>query len=82
SGTGLAPNLQASRDTNTINGSPQQVRSVIIDLGIRNPLEDPNVEPNPDGGTRFNVSNAQTGAARVRNLRIEVPVMNVARRNL
>jgi prepilin-type N-terminal cleavage/methylation domain-containing protein len=82
SGTGLAPNLQATRDTNTINGSPQQVRSVIIDLGIRNPLEDPNVEPNPDGGTRFNVSNAQTGAARVRNLRIEVPVMNVARRNL
>lgn len=82
SGTGLAPNLQATSDPNTINGSPQQVRSVVIDLGIRSPLEDPNVEPNPDGGTRFNVSNAQKGAARVRNIRIEVPVMNVARRNL
>lgn len=86
SGTGLAPNLQATRNTNTINGSPQQVRAVIIDLGIRNPLEDPNVAPitAADGGTstRFNVSSAQTGAARVRNIRIEVPVMNVARRNL
>ena len=82
SGTGLAPNLQATSDPNTINGSPQQVRSVVIDLGIRSPLEDPNVEPNPDGGTRFNVSNAQKGAARVRNIRIEVPVMNVARRDL
>ena len=58
---------------------------MIIELGIRNPLEDPSVEFMPilpDGGTRFEVNDSQKGAARVRNMRIEIPVMNVARRNL
>jgi len=83
SGT-ATPTLTASSNENTINDDPQQVRSVIIDLGIRSPLEDPTIDTSwtPDGGTRFNVNDTQTGAARVRNMRIEIPVMNVARRNL
>jgi hypothetical protein len=78
------PTLIASSNENTINDFPEQVRSVIIDLGIRSPLEDPTLDTawTPNTGTRFNVSAAQTGAARVRNVRIEIPVMNVARRNL
>ena len=38
-----------------------------------------------DGGTRFDVddtSQVEKGSARVRHMRIEIPVMNVARRNL
>jgi len=83
SGT-ATPTLTASSNENTINDNPEQVRSVIIDLGIRSPLEDPTIDTSwtPDGGTRFNVNATQTGAARVRNMRIEIPVMNVARRNL
>jgi hypothetical protein len=83
SGT-ATPTLSASSNANTINDNPEQVRSVIIDLGIRSPLEDPTLDTSwtPDGGTRFNVNATQTGAARVRNMRIEIPVMNVARRNL
>jgi hypothetical protein len=47
-------------------------------------LEDPAVDyaSNTDAGTRFEVKTDQTGSARVRKMRIEVPVMNVARRNL
>jgi len=85
SNPGDAPQLAVEPRTtaeNEVNQNPENVRAVIINLGIRNPLEDPNVEPLPDGGTRFNVSNTQTGAARVRNIRIEIPVMNIARRNL
>jgi len=89
SGTQLPPSLSsvpitgASAET-TINANPQQVRSVIIDLGIRNPMEDPGIDyaSNVDAGTRFEVDTAQKGSARVRQLRIEIPVMNVARRNL
>jgi prepilin-type N-terminal cleavage/methylation domain-containing protein len=70
----------------TINASPQQVRSVIIELGIRNPVEDPGMVSSFNvvdaGVTRFDVDKDQTGYARVRNMRIEIPVMNVARRNL
>lgn len=87
SGTTSAPLLSSDPITGTsaqatINASPQQVRSVIIDLGIRNPLEDPTVEFDVDAGTRFEVNKDQAGSARVRHLRIEIPVMNVARRNL
>ncbi|MDH3844848.1 MAG: hypothetical protein OES69_12970, partial [Myxococcales bacterium] len=65
----------------TVNGNPEQVRSVIIDLGIRSPLEDPSLQY--DGSpTRFEVDKDAQGSARVRHLRIEVPVMSVARRNL
>ncbi len=67
---------------NDINAAPEKVRAVIIRLGIRNPLEDSAVEHLPDAGTRFEVNASQKGAARVRNLEIEIPVMNVARRNL
>jgi len=57
---------------------------VIIDLGIRNPLEDPAIDyaSNTDAGTRFEVDDTQAGSARVRHMHIEIPVMNVARRNL
>lgn len=86
SGSGAPPNLQLTRETSDINDDPQQVRSVIIELGVRNSMEDPSIEKLAvDGGTRFELdtnSQAQKGAARVRNIRIEVPVMNVARRNL
>jgi len=69
---------------NTINGNPEQVRSVIIELSIRSPLEDPTIDYGSmtDAGTRFEVDDTQTGSARVRKMRIEIPVMNVARRNL
>ncbi len=68
----------------TVNANPEQVRSVIIELGIRSPVEDPSLDyaSMSDGGTRFDVSSAQKGSARVRKMRIEIPVMNVARRNL
>ena len=86
SGGAGGPNLVATRASSTINDDPQQVRTVIIELGIRNPIEDPTIEKlAADGGTRFDVDDAsqvQKGAARVRNMRIEIPVMNVARRNL
>ena len=86
SGTTNVPDLldpiSGSGAVNKINTEPQKVRSVIIDLGIRNPLEDPDFEKIAGGDTRFQVDEDQKGAARVRNLRIEIPVMNVARRNL
>lgn len=66
----------------TVNAQPEDVRAVIIRLGIRNPLEDPSVEFIADGGTRFEVDDTQKGSARVRTMEIEIPVMNVARRNL
>jgi prepilin-type N-terminal cleavage/methylation domain-containing protein len=86
SGTATAPSL-ALEDRSTgaetdINNNPEQVRSVIIELGIRNPLEDPDIPFQSDAGTRFEVDPNQAGSARVRNLRIEIPVMDVARRNL
>ena len=69
-----------------VNANPQRVRSVIIDLGIRNRLEDPDIEKlSADGGTRFDVddsSQERKGSARVRHMKIEIPVMNVARRNM
>jgi hypothetical protein len=76
--------LTRSEATTEINGRPERVRSVIIDLGIRSPLEDPSIDyaSNTDAGTRFEVNKDQTGSARVRKMRIEIPVMNVARRNL
>jgi len=76
--------LTRSEATTEINGRPERVRSVIIDLGIRSPLEDPSIDyaSNTDAGTRFEVNTNQTGSARVRKMRIEIPVMNVARRNL
>lgn len=83
---GAAPVLNIEDRTsgaeNDINAAPEKVRAVIIRLGIRNPLEDSAVEHLPDAGTRFEVNASQKGAARVRNLEIEIPVMNVARRNL
>jgi hypothetical protein len=85
SGTNTAPSLLLTRDATRINDNPQQVRSVIVELGIRNPLEDPDIEKIAGGRTRFDVdddSQKQKGAARVRHMRIEIPVMNVARRNL
>ena len=87
SGTATAPSL-AVEDRTTgaeadINANPERVRTVMIELGIRNPLEDPDIPfMADDAGTRFEVNAAQAGSARVRNMRIEIPVMDVARRNL
>jgi hypothetical protein len=80
----LVPADPSSRSTaqTTINSQPEDVRAVIIELGVRNPLEDRDVAFLPDAGTRFEVDPGQAGSARVRNIRIEIPVMNVARRNL
>ncbi|HSN84516.1 MAG TPA: prepilin-type N-terminal cleavage/methylation domain-containing protein [Polyangiales bacterium] len=87
SGTTLPPALSSEPITGAtaetaVNADPQQVRTVIIELGIRNPLEDPDIPFQADGGTRFEVNKDQTGSARVRHMRIEIPVMDVARRNL
>jgi prepilin-type N-terminal cleavage/methylation domain-containing protein len=84
---GAAPNLQVvggdSSAQSAVNNTPENVRAVIIDLGIRNPLENPNIEVGAsDAGTRFEVDPNQQGSARVRNMHIEIPVSNVARRNL
>ena len=84
---GSPPNLSViggdSSAQSTVNNNPEDVRAVIIDLGIRNPLEDPSVDFGAsDAGTRFEVDPNQAGSARVRNMRIEIPVLNVARRNL
>jgi prepilin-type N-terminal cleavage/methylation domain-containing protein len=85
SGSG-APNLTneitGSGAMGTVNGSPQQVRSVIIELGVRSPVEDRSLAYDPAFDTRFEVDKDQDGSARVRQMRIEIPVMNVARRNL
>jgi len=90
SGTTNAPSISAASITGTtaqssINSAPEDVRAVIIELGIRSPVEDRDVEFMnivPDGGTRFEVDDQQKGSARVRNIEIEIPVMNIARRNL
>ncbi len=80
SGTNDPPVIEAAT---AINGIPQQVRSVLIDLGIRSPLEDPSIPYSvTTGNTRFDVNPLQKGSARVRHIRIEIPVMSVARRNL
>ena len=80
----LAPVWGKRHAEGPVNGSPQQVRSVIIKLGVRSPVEDPSIayDATMDAGTRFEVDKDQKGSARVRQMRIEIPVMNVARRNL
>jgi hypothetical protein len=84
SGKPLAPNIVAETDSADINDDPQLVRSVLIDLGIRSPLEDPSIPYSgvTDANTRFEVDPDAKGSARVRHIRIEIPVMSVARRNL
>ena len=81
SGKTLAPDIVAETNINDI---PEQVRSVLIDLGIRSPLEDPSIPYSAVTGanTRFEVDPDAKGSARVRHIRIEIPVMSVARRNL
>ncbi len=89
SGTTNAPDLStqpftgtdATTGTTDVNAFPERVRAVVVELGIRNPLEDPNVA-SIQTPTRFDVDDTQRGSARVRNMRIEIPVKNVARRNL
>lgn len=91
SGTTNAPDLtaattgaQAESRINADPQEPQDVRSVIVELGIRNPLEDPDIEK-LGSDTRFDTdpdAQVRKGSARVRHVRIEIPVMNVARRNL
>lgn len=80
----LPPDIAPETDEGTINGAPEDVRAVLIDLGIRSPLEDPALPfaANPTSGTRFEVNPAELGSARVRHIRIEIPVMSIARKNL
>lgn len=69
----------------TVNGEPHTVRSVLIDLGIRSPLEDSSIPFSSNSSTyntRFELDEDQKGSARVRHIRIEIPVMTAARRNL
>jgi len=84
SGKPLAPDIKAETDSADINDNPQLVRSVLIDLGIRSPLEDPSIPYSGvnSNNTRFEVDPIAKGSARVRHIRIEIPVMSVARRNL
>jgi hypothetical protein len=84
SGTTQPPLIEAETDPTVINDNPERVRSVLIDLGIRSPLEDPSIPYSGvnDANTRFEVDPDEKGSARVRHLRIEIPVMSVARRNL
>jgi len=86
SGQPLAPDIVDAdeSDFTQINNNPQQVRSVVINLGIRSPLEDPSIPFSAVNAenTRFEVDDGEKGSARVRHIRIEVPVMSVARRNL
>lgn len=82
----LAPLLEVETNANVINDNPEIVRTVIIDLGIRSPLEDPSLDFQDPGlgkvPTRFEVDANGVGSARVRHLHIEIPVTSVARRNL
>lgn len=80
----LPPDIEPETNEGTINGAPEDVRAVLIDLGIRSPLEDPALPfaANPTSGTRFEVNPAELGSARVRHIRIEIPVMSIARKNL
>jgi prepilin-type N-terminal cleavage/methylation domain-containing protein len=80
----LTSEITGSGAESSVNDTPERVRSVIIDLGIRSPVEDPTIAyaSTTDAGTRFEVDKDQQGSARVRRMRIEIPVMNVARKNL
>jgi len=84
SGTTTAPLAPVMDAETNINAIPQQVRSVLINLGIRSPLEDPSIPFSgvTSANTRFEVNPDEKGSARVRHIRIEIPVMSVARRNL
>ena len=66
-------------------GNPEHVRSVIIQLDVRTPFEDPDLPFSvPDGGMAhtFDVDDGIKGSSRIRQSRIEIPVPNIASRNL
>jgi prepilin-type N-terminal cleavage/methylation domain-containing protein len=77
------PDIVFSNNQNDVNTKAEEIRAVIIELGVRTPLEDPTLAFGADAGTtRFDVNKDVDGSARMRIMRIEVPVMNIARRNL
>lgn len=90
SGTTASPqpgiNFVRAPSENQVNANPQQVRTVIVTLGIRAPMEEPNVVfaagPANQPPITFEVDPAQQGAARVRTVRMQIPVTNVGWRNL
>ncbi len=84
SGTNQPPQIETETGSTVINNNPERVRSVLISLGIRSPIEDPSIPFSAvtDENTRFEVDPDEKGSARVRHIRIEIPVMSVARRNL
>jgi prepilin-type N-terminal cleavage/methylation domain-containing protein len=64
-----------------VNASPQQIRSVVIDLAVRTPEQDPNMLYNINSLVSFRVfpvTQNVRGAARVRRARAEVLLPNVA----
>ena len=65
---------------------PQQVRSLIVRLSIRDREQEPSfgwvVRGSTSALTRFRIFNNRTGAARVRSLVTEIAVPNLAIRNL
>jgi hypothetical protein len=64
-----------------VNANPEQVRSVIIDIAVRTPEQDPHMLYQNDGALRsFKVFENVPGAARVRRVSAEVLIPNVAQR--
>lgn len=88
SGTTITPTLTLVEGTaaeTAINANPERVRVVIVDLAVRTPVEDPGLPfVASDGGmtTRYEADKDQLGSARVRHAHIEVPLRNIAGRNL
>ncbi len=85
-----APNLALLTDTAAeaaINSNPERVRSVVIEIGVRSPVEDPRlvkdvgVDP-AQQFTRFDVDPAARGSASVRRVHLEIPVTHLGRKNL
>jgi prepilin-type N-terminal cleavage/methylation domain-containing protein len=72
----------AGNDTaaaNTVNGTPERVRAVTIELSARSPDDDRALAPGGCANLRcFQVTAGRPAAARVRTLRAEVFVPNVA----
>jgi hypothetical protein len=68
----------------TVNANPQLIRAVRIDLAVRTPEQDPTLSPLPWDAARctgmrcFQVFTDRPGASRIRRMRAEVLVPNVA----
>lgn len=85
-----APNLALLTGTaaeTAINNFPERVRSVVITVGVRSPVEDPNLVKDVAANdlhrlTRFDVDPAARGSASVQQVRLEIPITHLGRKNL